>query len=87
MQGVLKTLTEQWWKLFGNLFFIKLYSVEAGMIALNRNGTFLIHEDYVEGIAVVQAKKKSSLNYYAWIKKNSNLNIDQINYNKLFRAI
>lgn len=57
------------------------------MIALNRNGTFLIHEDYVEGIAVVQAKKKSSLNYYAWIKKNSNLNIDQINYNKLFRAI
>jgi hypothetical protein len=25
-----------------------------------------VHEDYVEGISVVQAKKKSSLNYYAW---------------------
>lgn len=40
-------------------------SVEAGMIALNRGGSFLVHEDFVEGIAVVQAKKKSSLNYYA----------------------
>ena len=46
-----------------NIYMYK--SVEAGMIALNRNGTFLIHEDYVEGIAVVQAKKKSNLNYYA----------------------
>jgi 26S proteasome regulatory subunit T5 len=35
------------------------------MIALNRNGTQLIHEDYVDGIAVVQAKKKNNLNYYA----------------------
>ncbi|CAD8177248.1 unnamed protein product [Paramecium octaurelia] len=44
---------------------LKAVCVEAGMIALNRGGTFLIHEDFVEGIAVVQAKKKSSLNYYA----------------------
>ena len=36
------------------LFMIKKkYSVEAGMVALNRGGTFLIHEDYVEAIAVV----------------------------------
>lgn len=52
------------WKLFGIVF--DYHSVEAGMIALNRGGTFLIHEDFIEGIAVVQAKKKSSLNYYAW---------------------
>jgi len=32
---------------------LKAVCVEAGMIALNRNGTFLIHEDYVEGIGVV----------------------------------
>ena len=36
------------------------------MNALRRGGTFLVHEDYVEGIAQVQAKKKSHLNYYAW---------------------
>lgn len=57
-------------------FNILYNSVEAGMIALNRGGTFLIHEDFVEGIAVVQAKKKSSLNYYAWIVfQNININI------------
>ena len=39
-------------RLFGNIIFI-IQSVEAGMIALNRSGTFLVHEDYVEGIAVV----------------------------------
>lgn len=35
------------------------------MNALRRGGTFLEHEDYVEGIMQVQAKKKSTLNYYA----------------------
>jgi 26S proteasome regulatory subunit T5 len=35
------------------------------MQALRRGGTFLVHEDYVEGIAQVQSKKKSTLNYYA----------------------
>ena len=39
--------------------------VEAGMVALRRNANFVTHEDFVEGIAVVQAKKKSKLNYYA----------------------
>ena len=39
--------------------------VEAGMLALRRGGNQLKHEDYVEGITVVQAKKKASLNYYA----------------------
>ncbi len=36
------------------------------MNTLRRGGTFLHHEDYIEGIAQVQAKKKSHLNYYAW---------------------
>eukprot|EP00960_Hanusia_phi_P021698 643020-Hanusia_phi.AAC.1 len=44
---------------------LKAVAVEAGMLALRRGGTELRHEDYVEGIAVVQAKKKTSLNYYA----------------------
>jgi len=35
------------------------------MCALRRNGTEVRHEDFVEGIAAVQAKKKTSLNYYA----------------------
>jgi len=39
--------------------------VEAGMRALRRGGTFLIHEDFVDGIMAVQAKKKSKLNYFA----------------------
>jgi len=44
---------------------LKAVCVEAGMQALRRGGVFLNHEDYVEGIAQVQAKKKSTLNYYA----------------------
>ena len=44
---------------------LKAVCVEAGMNALRRGGTFLVHEDYVYGIAEVQAKKKSHLNYYA----------------------
>lgn len=43
----------------------KAVCVEAGMEALRRGATELKHEDYVIGINVVQAKKKSSLNYYA----------------------
>ena len=35
------------------------------MSALRRQATQLRHEDFVEGIAAVQAKKKASLNYYA----------------------
>jgi 26S proteasome regulatory subunit T5 len=44
---------------------LKAVCVEAGMLALKRNADRIEHEDYVEGIAQVQAKKKSSLNYYA----------------------
>ena len=44
---------------------LKAVCVEAGMLALKRNAESIGHEDYVEGIAQVQAKKKSSLNYYA----------------------
>eukprot|EP00920_Eleutheroschizon_duboscqi_P016253 GHVT01038355.1.p1 GENE.GHVT01038355.1~~GHVT01038355.1.p1 ORF type:complete len:182 (-),score=58.99 GHVT01038355.1:1036-1581(-) len=43
---------------------LKAVCVEAGMVALRRGATELQHEDYVEGISVVQAKKKSSLNYF-----------------------
>jgi 26S proteasome regulatory subunit T5 len=39
--------------------------VEAGMIALRREATEITHEDFMEGIAQVQAKKKKSLAYYA----------------------
>lgn len=35
------------------------------MEALRRGATELMHEDYVVGINIVMAKKKSSLNYYA----------------------
>jgi len=43
----------------------KAVCVEAGMIALRRNGTILSHEDYMDAILEVQAKKKMNLNYYA----------------------
>lgn len=35
------------------------------MIALRRNGTEITHEDFMEGISQVLAKKKKSLQYYA----------------------
>jgi len=44
---------------------LKAVCVEAGMCALRRNASFLTHEDFLEGILAVQAKKKSHLNYYA----------------------
>lgn len=36
-----------------------------GMIALRRNANEVIHEDYMDAILEVQAKKKNNLNYYA----------------------
>jgi 26S proteasome regulatory subunit T5 len=39
--------------------------VEAGMIALRREATVVTHEDFMDGILEVQAKKKQTLNYYA----------------------
>jgi len=44
---------------------LKAVCVEAGMEALRRGATELCHEDYVQGISVVQAKKKTNFNYYA----------------------
>ena len=44
---------------------LKAVCVEAGMIALRRGATVVIHEDYMEGIIEVQAKKKAHLTYYA----------------------
>merc|ERR1712060_392455 len=43
----------------------KAICVEAGMIALRRDAEELQHEDFMEGILEVQAKKKTNLNYYA----------------------
>ncbi|XP_070566752.1 26S proteasome regulatory subunit 6A-B isoform X1 [Ptychodera flava] len=43
----------------------KAVCVEAGMIALRREAIELSHEDYMDGILEVQAKKKANLNYYA----------------------
>ena len=43
----------------------KAICVEAGMIALRRNAMKVTHEDYMDAILEVQAKKKANLNYYA----------------------
>jgi len=44
---------------------LKAVCVEAGMIALRRKADAIKHEDFMEGIAAVQAKKKAALQYYA----------------------
>jgi 26S proteasome regulatory subunit T5 len=44
---------------------LKAVCVEAGMLALRREGTEISHEDFTEAVAEVQAKKKVSLQYYA----------------------
>jgi 26S proteasome regulatory subunit T5 len=44
---------------------IKAICVEAGMLALRRGATIIKHEDFMEAITVVAAKKKGSLDYYA----------------------
>lgn len=43
----------------------KAVCVEAGMIALRRDAIEVTHEDFMDAILEVQAKKKTSLNYYA----------------------
>lgn len=43
---------------------LKAVVVEAGMIALRRNADLVEHEDFVDGIAEVQAKKKESILHY-----------------------
>jgi len=44
---------------------LKAVCVEAGMIALRRESIAIMHEDFVEAITVVAAKKKGSLDYFA----------------------
>lgn len=44
---------------------LKAVCVEAGMIALRREATELRHEDFMEGIVEVMAKKKKDLSYYS----------------------
>lgn len=44
---------------------MKAVAVEAGMIALRRESASIKHEDFMEAINVVAAKKKGSLDYYA----------------------
>eukprot|EP00186_Timspurckia_oligopyrenoides_P001661 CAMPEP_0182451400 /NCGR_PEP_ID=MMETSP1172-20130603/43697_1 /TAXON_ID=708627 /ORGANISM="Timspurckia oligopyrenoides, Strain CCMP3278" /LENGTH=426 /DNA_ID=CAMNT_0024649171 /DNA_START=36 /DNA_END=1316 /DNA_ORIENTATION=+ len=44
---------------------LKAVCVEAGMLALRSDRNKIMHEDFVEGVMQVQAKKKTSLNYYA----------------------
>ena len=43
----------------------KAVCVEAGMLALRRDGDIIGHEDFMEAIIEVQAKKKANLQYYA----------------------
>lgn len=44
---------------------LKAVAVEAGMIALRRGANEIHHEDFMEGIQEVMAKKKSTMQYYA----------------------
>lgn len=44
---------------------LKAVCVEAGMLALRQSSLRVCHEHFVEGVATVQARKKSSLSYYA----------------------
>lgn len=44
---------------------LKAVCVESGMLALRRESTEIMHEDFVEAITVVAAKKKGSLDYFA----------------------
>ena len=44
---------------------LKAVAVESGMIALRREALIIKHEDFVEGIQAVAAKKKGVLDYYA----------------------
>lgn len=44
---------------------LKAVCVEAGMVALRRSAEEVTHEDFVEGIVQVQAKKRTVLDYFA----------------------
>lgn len=44
---------------------LKAVAVEAGMLALRNDRKEIVHEDFVEGVFAVQAKKKGSLHYFS----------------------
>lgn len=44
---------------------LKAVCVEAGCFALRNDRAFIVHQDFVEGVHAVQAKKKGSLSYFA----------------------
>ncbi len=44
---------------------LKAVTVEAGMLALRNDRDEIVHEDFVEGVMAVQAKKKGSLHFYS----------------------
>ena len=44
---------------------LKAVATESGMIALRREATIIKHEDFMEAINVVAAKKQGTLDYYA----------------------
>ena len=52
----------------------KMFYELQGMIALRRGATELQHEDYMDAIIEVQAKKKANLQYYAWYNYIVNIN-------------
>ena len=45
---------------------LKAVCVEAGMLAMRRDASCITHEDFVEGVAQVQMKKKQNLQVRAW---------------------
>ena len=47
------------------VLYLKAVCVEAGMIALRREAELVTHEDFMDAVMEVQAKKKQNLNYYA----------------------
>ena len=64
--GITLTFTDgNYVDVYLNGAMLKAVCVEAGMIALRRGATELQHEDFMEGVSVVQAKKKQTLQYYA----------------------
>ena len=63
----------------------KAVCVEAGMIALRRESNLVTHEDFLDAVIEVQAKKKANLNYYAWLWQIYEYYCEDSLANKLFQ--
>ena len=61
--SVLKRYVEKYTISFPRLFVF--FDCLQGMIALRRSAIEVQHEDFMDAILEVQAKKKMNLNYYA----------------------